>query len=88
LSFFNLVITTVCFFADGFAAAMDGLLFFSLAEIMVCFLTRDLGVATGFFGMAANLVVAIESFLLVDFDVTGVFLLLGLFLSTVVVFFE
>ena len=62
---------------------------FNFVETMVCLFGVDFGVATVFF-RDANLVVAVESFLLMDFDVTGAFLSLvvvlvvadGFFLST------
>ena len=62
--------------------AMDCLLFFNLAATMVCFLA-GLGSTTDFF-CAVNLAVAVVFLLLVGFDDSGVFLLLGLDLTAAV----
>ncbi|WP_254257993.1 hypothetical protein [Methylobacter tundripaludum] len=89
---------TVCFLADGSKEAtalvlwldlgeiIDCLLFFNLAETVGCFFIVDLGGVADFF-CVVSLVVAIVSFLLADFDVTGAFLVLGLALRVDAEFF-
>ncbi|MCK9398256.1 MAG: hypothetical protein M0Q44_22055 [Methylobacter sp.] len=62
--------------------AMDCLLFFNLAAMMVCFLV-GLDSTAGFF-CAVNLAAAVFLLLLADFDDSGVFLLLGLGLTAAV----
>ncbi|MGZ8238502.1 MAG: hypothetical protein ACXWTY_11610 [Methylobacter sp.] len=63
-----------CFFVVVFCVETACLLFFDLAETAACVLAADLSVA-------------LDSFLWVDFDVTGLFLLLGVVLLVVTVFF-
>lgn len=71
----------------GLVGTRDCLLFFNLAEAVVCFLlVVGLAVITDFF-CVVSLVEAIEFFLFMGFDVTGAFLSLGLVLTVVVEFF-